>query len=97
MLRKRFYIHRLAHKNYRDLLEKSREGANITQDELLHIDAVLTNAVRNGQSIHHVMVHNPDNFTVNEKTVYRYVAGGLLAVKNGDMPRVCMLKPRRPT
>ena len=28
------------------------------------------------------------------KTIYRYVAGSLLAAKNGDMPRVCMLKPR---
>jgi transposase, IS30 family len=95
VLRKRFYIHRLAHKNYRDLLEKSRQGANITQDELLAIDAVLTCAVRNGQSVHHVMTHNPDRFTVSEKTVYRYAAGGLLAVKNHDMPRVCTLKPRR--
>lgn len=95
VLRKRFYYHRVAHKNYRDLLEKSREGANITQNELLAIDAVLTTAVRNGQSVHHVMTHNPDNFTVSEKTVYRYAAGGLLSVKNGDMPRVCMLKPRR--
>jgi IS30 family transposase len=94
-LRKRFYLHHLAHKNYRDLLEKSREGANITQDELLAIDAVLADAVRNGRSVHHVMTHNPDSFTVSEKTVYRYAAGNLLAVKNGDMPRVCMLKPRR--
>lgn len=95
VLRKRFYIHRLAHKNYRDLLEKSREGANITQNELLSIDSVLADAIRNGQSVHHAMTHNPDRFTVSEKTVYRYAAGGLLAVKNGDMPRVCMLKPRR--
>ena len=61
VLRKRFYVHRLAHKNYRDLLEKSREGANITQGELLAIDAVLADAVRNGQSVHHVMTHNPNN------------------------------------
>ena len=94
-LRKQFYLHRPAHGNYRDLLEKSREGANITQDELLDMDAVLTGAVRNGQSVHHVMTHNPDRFTVSEKTVYRYAAGGLLAVKNGDMPRVCSLRPRR--
>jgi len=59
------------------------------------MDAVLTGAVRNGQSVHHVMTHSPDHFTVSEKTVYRYAAGGLLAVKNGDMPRVCSLKPRR--
>jgi IS30 family transposase len=94
-LRKRFYLHRLAHKNYRDLLEQSREGANITQDELLDINAVLAGAIRNGQSVHHVMTHNPDSFTVSEKTVYRYVAGGLLSVRNGDMPRVCMIRPRK--
>jgi len=94
-LRKRFYLNRQAQKNYRDILEKSREGANITQDELLDMDAALTGAVRNGQSVHHVMAHNPDRFTVSEKTVYRYAAGGLLAVKNGDMPRVCSLRPRR--
>ena len=41
------------------------------------------------------MVNNPDMFILNEKTVYRYVSDGLLSAKNGDMPRVCMLKPRK--
>ena len=34
VLRKRFYIHRSAHKHYRDLLEKCREVANITQADI---------------------------------------------------------------
>ena len=71
-----------------------QSGANITEDELLALDALISPLIKKGQSIHHVLANNPDRFDLNEKTVYRYVAGGLLAAKNGDMPRVCMLKPR---
>lgn len=94
VLRKQYYIHKAAHRAYRDVLVRTRSGANITEDELLGLDALISPLVKNGQSIHHVLANNPDRFDLHEKTVYRYVAGGLLAAKNGDMPRVCMLKPR---
>jgi len=97
VLRKMYYIHSAAHGHYRNLLAKSREGANVTEAELAGMDALLSPLVRGrGQSVHHAVANNPDSFTVNEKTVYRYVAGGLLpGVKDGDMPRVCMLRPRK--
>lgn len=94
VLRKQYYLHNQAHMNYRGILVASREGANITEDELLALDTLVSPLVRRGQSIHHILVNNPDNFDVNEKTVCRYIAGGLLRAKNGDMPRVCSLKPR---
>lgn len=94
VLHKQYYLHHPAHRNYRELLVYSREGANITEEELLGLDALISPLVKRGQSIHHILANNPDRFDLNEKTVYRYVAGGLLAAKNGDMPRVCMLKPR---
>lgn len=94
VLRKRYYLHNPAHRNYRDLLVGAREGANITQGELLALDGLVSPLVKGGQSVHHVLANNPDRFSVNEKTVYRYIAGGLLSAKNGDMPRVCTLKPR---
>jgi len=94
VLRKRYYHHNLAHKNYRHLLVASREGANIEEDELGALDTLVSPLVRAGQSVHHILVNNPNLFWVNEKTVYRYIAGGLLRAKNGDMPRVCMIKPR---
>lgn len=93
-LRKRYYCNRPAQQQYRELLVRSREGANITEDELLALDTLVTPLIKAGQSVHHVLANNPDRFNVNEKTVYRYIAGGLLRAKNGDMPRVCMLKPR---
>jgi len=94
VLRKQYYLNRPAHRQYRDVLVQTRRGANVTEDELLALDALLSPLIKKGQSIHHVLANNPDRFDLHEKTVYRYVAGGLLAAKNGDMPRVCMLKPR---
>ena len=94
VLRKQYYLNRPAHRQYRDVLVQTRRGANVTEDELLALDALLSPLIRKGQSIHHVLANNPDRFDLHEKTVYRYVAGGLLTAKNGDMPRVCMLKPR---
>lgn len=94
VLRKRYYLHNPAHTNYRGILAGAREGANITRGELLALDELVSPLVRGGQSVHHVLANNPDRFGVHEKTVYRYIAGGLLRAKNGDMPRVCALKPR---
>jgi transposase, IS30 family len=94
VLRKRYYLHRPAHQNYRDLLVRAREGANITEDELCALDALVSPLIRQGQSVHHILTNHPDRFGLHEKTVYRYIAGGLLRAKNGDMPRVCLLKPR---
>ena len=41
------------------------------------------------------MASNPDRFTVSEKTVYRRINGGLLSTKRGELPRACMIKPRK--
>lgn len=94
VLRKQYYLHNPAQTNYRNILVESRSGANITEDELLSLDAMISPLVKGGQSVHHILVNNPDRFDIHEKTVYRYIARGLLRAKNGDMPRVCMLKPR---
>ena len=81
---------------FRETLVSSREGANISEAALGVITQILGPLVKNGQSVHHVMTHNPDSFTINEKTVYRYINAGLLSSpKRGDMPRSCMLKPRK--
>jgi IS30 family transposase len=94
-LRKRYYLHKQAHAAYRQTLVESRTGVNITEDELLALDELVSPLVKRGQSIHHIVVSNPDLFEVSEKSIYRYVDGGLLKARNIDMPRICRLKPRR--
>ena len=95
VLRKKYYLHKKAHEAYREKLVESRVGANITEDELLALDEIVSPLVMRGQSIHHIVAHNPDQFEVSEKSIYRYVAGGLLKARNIDMPRVCRIKLRK--
>jgi len=95
VLRKRYYLHTKAHEAYRETLVEARVGANITEDELLALDEIVSPLVRRGQSVHHIVANNPDKFNVSEKSIYRYVDGGLLTARNIDMPRVCRIKPRK--
>jgi len=94
-LRKKYYLYSKAHEAYRELLVESRSGANITEDELLVLDAFVSPLIMRGQSVCHIVSNNPDQFNVSEKSIYRYVDGGLLKARNIDMPRICRLKPRK--
>lgn len=95
VFRKKYYLHHKAHEAYREMLVESRVGANITQDELMVLDEIVSPLVMRGQSVHHIIAHNADQFQISEKSIYRYVAGGLLTARNIDMPRVCRIKPRK--
>lgn len=94
-LKKQFYVHDVADKSYRKLLVASRFGANITEAERLFLNERIYSGTQKGQSVHHILSSDGDQITVGEKTVYRYINGGLLRIKRGDMPRSCMLKPRK--
>jgi IS30 family transposase len=95
VLKKRFYLHKKAHEAYREMLVESRQGANITEEELLDLDAFISPLIIRGQSVSHIFTHNPDKLNISESSVYRYVAGGLLKASNLDMPRVVRFKPRK--
>lgn len=95
VLRKKYYLHKPAQNAYEEMLVESRVGANISEEELLRLDEFISPLIQNGQSIHHIVVSNPDEFTCTEKTIYRYVNNCLLSARNIDMPRVCRLKPRK--
>lgn len=94
VLRKKYYFHNPAHQNYRKILVETREGVNISEDELIQLDEFISPLILKGQSVHHIVANNKDEFSVSEKSLYRYVADGLLKARNIDMPRVCRLKPR---
>lgn len=91
-LDKLLYIPDNAQRKYEDKLRKSREGVNLTEEELGHISSILHEGILKGQSIHHVMVSRPDEFTVCEKTVYSLVNRGLLRTKRYHLPEA----PSRP-
>ena len=95
VLRKKFYLHTPAQQEYRHVLVRSREGANLAETELTAISDVIHGGTKKGQSVHHIMSTNKDSFAVCEKTVYRYVNAEIIRTKRGDMPRSCSMKPRK--
>ena len=94
-LRKRFYHHKKAHEAYRETLAEARTGVNISEDELRTLDEFVSPLLINGQSPHHIVKNNPDQFSISKKSLYRYVKGNLLTAHTLDLPRVCRLKPRK--
>ena len=94
-LMKKFYISDVAHKDYKKVLVESREGVNLTLEELKFLDDFMSPLLLNGQSIHHICAHNPNMMIRSEKSYYRYVDASLFSAKNIDLPRVVRRKPRR--
>ena len=96
VLRKKYYIHDVAEKKYKNLLADSRRGVAINKEEQLEISNILIAGLKQGQSVHHIMVANRDSFTVCQKTVYRYINSGILPhSKRHHLPVAPYMKPRR--
>ncbi|WP_176012101.1 helix-turn-helix domain-containing protein [Victivallis sp. Marseille-Q1083] len=81
VLRKQYYL--ASSHEYRQLLIESRNGANLTEAERAALSNIIHDGTQNGQSVHHIVVSNPDRFTVYEKTVYRYINAGIIRTKRG--------------
>lgn len=93
---KSYYIADNAHNNYLYNLKSTREGANITKEELDLIDAIVSPLIKSkGQSIYHVLTNNDLNVSVS--TLYRYVDKGYLDINNIDLRSKLKYKPRKKT
>ena len=94
-LEKSFYRASFAQKQYDTLKAESRSGFALSEEEVSHLDSVVSPLLRNGQSIHHIAVHHKDETMVSERTLYTYVNNGLFSARNIDMPRTVRMRPRK--
>lgn len=94
-LEKSFYRASFAQKQYDTLKTESRSGFALSEEEVSHLDSVVSPLLRNGQSIHHIAVHHKDETMVSERTLYTYVNNGLFSARNIDMPRTVRMRPRK--
>lgn len=93
--RKYFYIASTAMNEYLTLLPECRQGIDVSPVEIQQYNDLIKTGGKNGQGIHHIMAAHPDIFQKCEKTIYNYYNNGLFSLPRGDMPRMCMRKPRR--
>lgn len=94
-LEKHLYDAVCAQKEYVEVRSESRTGFNITEDEIHELDAFISPLLIAGQSIHHIMVNNPDRVNCCEKTAYTYLDNNIFTARNIDAPRIVRLRPRK--
>lgn len=84
-----------AQDSYRLRLASSREGADISPEELAAMDAIVAPLVRRGQSFEAIWAVHGDELPVCARTAYNYQEAGLLSTADIELPRKVRLKPRR--
>lgn len=91
---KQMYHAKKAQAAYESLLSEAREGTPLSKDAFYEIDRVITDGIKHGQHLYHIMKTN--NLGVSKSTVYRHLHHGYLSVCKLDFPRVVKFKLRKP-
>ena len=94
-LEKAFYKASYAQREYETVRSESRSGFTISEEELKHLDSVISPLLMNGQSLHHISISHRDEVMKSERTLYTYVNNGLFTARNIDMPRTIRMRPRK--
>lgn len=90
---KQVYQAQTAQEEYELLLSEAREGIPLNKEEFYDMDAVVSDGIKRGQHLYHIMQSN--SLGISKSTVYRHLHRGYLSVGNLDFPRVVKFKQRR--
>ncbi len=71
------YDAQIAQNEYKDTLSTSREGINVTEDELDHIGTTVGPLLKRGQSPYMIITNHPE-LNISVKTLYNYIGGNYL-------------------
>lgn len=89
------YISKVAQREYRSNLVDVRQGFDLTLEELIHIDEVVSPLIRKGQSPYHVVNTLGNQLSISEATLRRLIDKGELGVTNIDLRDKVRRKPRK--
>lgn len=94
-MEKRIYSVVHAQKEYEAIRSESRQGVQLTEEEALRLDSLISPLLMKGQSLHHICTNHADEIMLNERSLYNYVDDGIFAARNIDMPRVVRMGRRK--
>lgn len=94
-LEKRVYSAIHAQREYEAVRSESRQGIQLTEEDALRLDSLISPLLMKGQSLHHICVNHADEIMLNERSLYNYVDSGIFTAKNIDMPRVVRMGRRK--
>lgn len=84
-----------AHREYCEELSRSRQGIDMTKEELAELDAIVSPLIQKGQPVAHIMRNHADEILISERSLYNYIGNGYLSVKRLDLRRAVRYKPRK--
>lgn len=90
-----YYSASNAHQQYRHTLVNSRNGFDLTSEQLIQINDVVSPLVRRGQSIYHIVKTNQHSLPVSESSIRRLIQSSELDIRPIDLPEAVKRKPRR--
>jgi len=93
VFQKQLYIAKNAHSSYKRLLSEAREGIALNKEAFYESDAIISNAIKRGQHLYHIMKTNDVSFS--QATAYRHLHRGYLSASKIDFPRVVKFKQRK--
>lgn len=75
-------------------ISEARVGILSNEKDLKRINSIVSKYVRQGQSVHAIYQDHADELMCCEKTIYNYIDGSLLDVRNIDLPRKVRYRAR---
>ena len=84
-----------AQKQYERTLVKSRQGINMTPEELSELNELISPLVLKGQPLSHIFAVHADEIPVCRRTLYNYFGQNVFKARNIDLPRRVRYKKRK--
>ena len=94
-LEKALYNAQIADKSAYAVLQSSRNGINLSEEERLRLDNIVSPLIRMGQSPWHICKTQKDLLMLSDKTLYSYIEANLFEVSNLSLTRKVKMKPRK--
>ncbi len=88
-----YYRAKKADQEYRTTLSESREGIPLNKAEFYENDRILSEGLKKGQHIYHIMQNSP--ITCSKSTVYRHFSKGYYSASLVALPRAVKFKTRK--
>lgn len=92
---KYLYNAEYAHKEYLQTLSLSRQGIDLTRDELAALDSLVSPLILKGQPIAHIYQAHKDEIPCTIRTLYISVESGYLSAKKMDLRRAVRYRKRK--
>ena len=82
----KYYYHALpSYNQYKNTLSVSRQGINLSDEELIELDNLVSPLIKNGQTIAHI--YKTQDLKCSRSYLYNYIEQNKLTARNIDLPR----------